>query len=73
MWPLRLQSRWTDLSSGVSDQEMELLVPDGCLVAASMTGGVIFAAAHDLGAQAEAAVGVALPGKPPHRQVACLH
>ena len=63
----------SDLRAGIGDQEVELLVPEGCLVAASMAGGVVLPAAHDLRAQAQAAVGVALPRKAPHPQVARLY
>ena len=52
---------------------MEFLVPEGRFVAAPMAGGIILAAAHDLGPQAQAAVGVALPWEPPHTQVAGLN
>ena len=75
--PLRpsglVDGRWSHLCAGIGDQEVELLVPEGRFVAAPVAGGVIFAAAHDLGAQAEAAVGVALPGEPPHPKVAGLY
>lgn len=62
-----------DLLCGVGDQKVELLVPEGRFVAALAAGGILPAAAHDLGAQAQAAVGVALPGEPPHPQVARLY
>ena len=62
-----------DLCGGVGDQEVELLVPEGSLVAAPPAGGVILAAAHDLGPQAQAAVGVTLPRETPHPQAACLY
>lgn len=62
-----------DLCGMVCDKEMELLIPNRGFVAAPVAGGSILAAAHHLRAQAQPAVGVALPGEPPHRQVACLH
>ena len=62
-----------DLRGGIGDQEVELLVPEGSLVAAPPAGGIILAAAHDLRPQAQAAVGVALPGEPPHPQAARLY
>lgn len=62
-----------DLCGMVSHKESELLVPDRGFVATPMAGGRILAASHNLTAQAEAAVGVALPWKAPHCQVARLH
>ena len=38
-----------DLCGSVSDQEMELLVPDRGFVAAAVAGSMITAATHDLG------------------------
>ena len=72
---LELHMLWCvpDLCGGVSDQEVELLVPEGSLMAASPAGGVIPAAAHHLGPQAQAAVGVALPGETPYPQAARLY
>lgn len=62
-----------DLGGGVGDQEVELLVPEGSLMAAPPAGGIIPAAAHDLGAQAQAAIGVALPWETPYPQAARLY
>ena len=61
------------LAGCVSDQEVELLVPDWSFVAASVASGMISPAAHHLRPQAQAAVGVALPGETPHGQIASLH
>ena len=62
-----------DLCGGIGNQEVELLVPEGGLVTAPPAGGVILAAAHHLGPQAQPTVGIALPGETPHPQAARLY
>lgn len=62
-----------NLCGGVGNQEVELLVPEGGFVTAPPAGGVILAAAHHLGPQAQPTVGIALPGETPHPQAARLY
>ena len=57
------------LGAGIFHKELELLVPDRCSVAARVAGGIFLAASERLRAQPEPAVGVALPGEAPHRQI----
>ena len=60
------------LLTGVLHKKLELLVPHGRPVAARVAGGILLSAPEGLRSHLDAAVGVALPGEAPHRQIAGL-